>query len=66
MIAITGKTFPFRDVLRDMGCTWDNQAKLWYAPKNVAESAQKLVRSRGRTSASFRSPRRAVAVKDRR
>ncbi len=56
MIAITGKTFPFRNVLRDMGCKWDNQAKLWYAPKHVAESAQKLVRS----------PRRAVALKDRR
>ncbi|MCK9196011.1 MAG: hypothetical protein M0P16_03430 [Syntrophales bacterium] len=61
MIAITGKTFPVRDVLRDMGCKWDNQAKLWYAPKHIAAVAQKLVKSQGRASVPPRSIRRSVS-----
>jgi len=45
-IAIVGNTFPVREELRAMGCEWDRRAQLWYAPKDKAAAAQKLVSSR--------------------
>jgi hypothetical protein len=58
MIAITGNTYPVKDQLLAMGCWWNGQAKLWYAPDCVADAARKLVKSHRRASKSARSNRR--------
>jgi hypothetical protein len=51
-IAIVGNTFPVREELRAMGCEWDRRAQLWYAPKDKAAAAQKLVSSYRRRAAA--------------
>ena len=63
MVAITGNTYHVRNELRAMGCKWDGQAKLWYAPPHVAAAAQKLVKNRKRTSVPIRSNRRFASYR---
>lgn len=43
---IEGNTYPHRDALKAMGCTWDAQARCWYTmAANVAAKARELVAS---------------------
>jgi len=49
-VAITGNTYPVRDVLKRLGGTWNPREKAWYVPEEKAEEARSVVNAAGSPS----------------
>lgn len=47
LTAITGNTFPVKDLLRAMGGRWDGVAKAWMVPNDKVAEAQAIVAGAG-------------------
>lgn len=45
MTAITGNTYPVRELLKALGAKWNPNAKVWMVPDNKAEEARRIVTS---------------------
>lgn len=57
MTAITGKTYPIRHELRDLGGTWDAAKQCWFVPDDRADEAKGLLEvGRARANVSRRDP----------
>ena len=55
MTAITGKTYPIRHELRDLGGTWDAAKQCWFVPDDRADEAKGLLEvGRARANVSRR------------
>jgi hypothetical protein len=42
-VAITGNTYPVRDILKRLGGTWDAARKAWIVPDDKAAEARSVV-----------------------
>ena len=53
MTAISGNTYPVKDLIRALGGRWDPAAKAWNVPDDKAEEARALVAKAPAKAASY-------------